>query len=165
MHRSSLVTVRGIARKEASPWVLKGLSLQQWTPLVVTIATLASASGRFNGVQGISSDGIILSSRNCKIPGTWPVQRAMRSPSSLSLAQRTRNSRRRFVESVIRTFLFTWVGAYLRESRRNQHTLHSIDGLVRNLPDSLAIQLFPVGQQPVVAGLIKRLYPAEDQLA
>src|SRR6266566_3747168 len=71
MHRSALVAVRGMARNEASDLSTNGLSEQQWTPPVVTRATVASARGRFNSVQGISV-GVPTFQRNCNSPGAFP---------------------------------------------------------------------------------------------
>src|SRR6266566_3895255 len=92
MHRSAFVAVRGMARNEASDLSTNGLSEQQWTPPVVTRATVASARGRFNSVQGISV-GVPTFQRNCNSPGAFPIQRASRSPQAVSLEIRIAHSR------------------------------------------------------------------------
>src|SRR6266699_3515955 len=96
MHRFSALAVRGIARNDASVLRLNGWSEQQCTPPVATIATVLSASGHCNGVQGISLDNFTFM-RNCKTPGTLPIQRAMLSPCFVSFTNWASHSRKRLV--------------------------------------------------------------------
>src|SRR6266581_8953203 len=92
MHRSALVAVRGMVRYEASDLSTNGLSAQRWTPPVVARATVASARGRFNGVQGISNE-VPTFQRSCNPPSTFPIQRASCAPHAVSLEVRRAHSR------------------------------------------------------------------------
>src|SRR5437588_11760124 len=46
----------------------------------------------------------------------------------------------------------------------SEDATHGIDGLVRNVSDGLAIQVFPLCEQPVIACVVERAHPCNAQL-
>src|SRR5215469_5348405 len=51
--------------------------------------------------------------------------------------------------------------ALRRHCQRPAHTIYGLVGITR---DGLAVQLRPVSEQPVVAGIVERLKPGEDKI-